>query len=119
MSMTIAENENRDLFLTADGNLAFLTDAPGDAVATALIVKSRVEAQRGEMKYATDQGLPTRQTVWDTFNPKQYEAAWRLIALATPNVTGIQSFNMFRDGNTLFYSAVITTIFGTAQVGAQ
>lgn len=117
--MTIAENDNRDMFVDSNGNLAFVTDVQGDPVATALVLKSRVEAQRGEMKYATDQGMPTRATAWDTFNPKQYEAAWRLIALATPGVTAIQSFNMYRDANTLNYAAVMTTIYGTGTVSTQ
>lgn len=119
MSITIAENANRDIFTDSNGNLAFFTDVQGDPVATALILKSRVEAQRGEMKYAKDQGMPTRAVAWDAFNPKQYEAAWNAIALATPNVTGVQSFSMARNANTLNYAAVVTTIYGTGTVSTQ
>lgn len=119
MTMTIAENANRDLYCDSNGNLAFISDVTGSPVATAQILKSRVEAQRGEMIYATDQGMPTRATAWDTFNPKQYEAAWRAIALATPNVNAVQSFDMYKSGNTLNYAASIQTTYGTGTVSAQ
>lgn len=117
--MTIDENGNRDIYCDSDGNLAFVTDVQGSPVATALILKSRVEAQRGEMIYATDQGMPTRATAWDTFNPKQFEAAWYAIALATQNVASVRSFDMYQAGNTLNYAAVIQTTYGTASVSSQ
>lgn len=119
MSLTLDETATRDMFADGDGNLAFALDVPGAANATSLILKARVEAQRNEMRYAMNQGMPTRATAWDTFNPKQYEAAWRAIALATENVTGVTEFDMYRDGDTLNYSATITTTFGTSTVGAQ
>jgi hypothetical protein len=109
MTTTIAEDENRDLYLGADGNIAFLTAAP----CVAQLTKSRVESQRGEMMYAADQGMPTRATAWDTFNPKQFEAAARSIITATPDVTGIESFTMQKQDNDLSYQATINTIYGT------
>jgi hypothetical protein len=115
MPTVIAENENRDMFRGSDGNIAMLSGV--DAVAQ--LAKSRMEAQRGEMKYAANSGMPTRATAWDTFNPKQFDAAARSILLGTPGVTGVQSFEMFRDGNDLNYTAVITTIYGTATVTSQ
>lgn len=118
MSTTIAENSNRDLFIGDDGNVAFLTDVTGNPVATALLTKSRVESQRGEMMYAKDQGMPTRATAWDTFNPKQFEAAARSIITATPNVTGVSSFTLSQNpqnANELDYDAQINTTFGTSQ----
>jgi hypothetical protein len=119
MSLTLDETATRDLFADGAGNLAFALDVPGAANATSLILKARVEAQRNEMRYAIDQGMPTRTTAWDTFNPKQYEAAWRAIALATENVTGVAEFDMHLDDNTLNYAATITTTFGTGTVSAQ
>lgn len=119
MTTTIAENANRDWYAGSDGNLVFIADAADNAIATAQLCKSRIEAQRGEMKYSKDQGMPTRATAWDQFNPKQFEAAARSIILATPNVTAIQSFTMFRNGNELDYTAVIQTIYGTATVSSK
>ena len=114
MFIVFAENANRDTYIDpATGDQAILTGA--DAVAQ--LCKSRIEAQRGEMVYATDQGMPMRSTAFDTFNPHQFEAAARTIILGTQHVTGIESFSMYRDGNTLNYSAVITTAFGSTTVG--
>jgi hypothetical protein len=119
MSTTIAENANRDMYLGDDGNVAFLTDVAGTPICTAQLTKSRVESQRGEMMYAADQGMPTRATAWDTFNPKQFEAAARSIMNRTANVTGVSSFALTQDGNELDYTAEITTTFGTATVTSQ
>lgn len=112
MTVTVAENQNRDIYLDSSRNIALFVSAR----AIAQLTKSRVEAQRGEMKYAANQGLPARQTAWDVFNPKQFEAAVRSIILSTPDVTGIQSFALIKDGNKLQYTAVIETIYGTASL---
>lgn len=117
MSKVFAENANRDPYIDpSTGDLAMLTDTIGNPVATAQICKSRIEAQRGEMKYATDQGMPTMQTAFESFNPHQFEAAARTIILGTPNVKSISSFSMYRDGNTLNYSTVIETTYGTTTI---
>ena len=68
------------------------------------------------MIYAADSGMPTMATAFNTFNPKQFEAAARTIILATPDVTAVQSFTMYRDGNVLNYAAAITTIYGQATI---
>jgi hypothetical protein len=108
MLMVFAENENRDPYIDPEtGDQAVLFGAP----AVAQLCKSRVEAQRNEMKYAADQGMPTFQTAFNTFNPQQFEAAARTIILATTDVTGIESFSMYQDGNTLYYTAVITSVY--------
>lgn len=117
MSKVFAENANRDPYIDpSTGDLAMLTDTIGNPVATAQICKSRIEAQRGEMKYAADQGMPTMATAFESFNPHQFEAAARTIILATPNVKSISSFSMYRDGNALYYSTVIETTYGTATI---
>lgn len=117
MSKVIAENANRDVYIDpTTGDIAILSDVVGNPAATAQLCKSRVEAQRGEMKYATDQGMPTKATAFDTFNPHQFEAAVRMIILDTPNVVSISSFSMYRDGDTLYYSTTIETTYGTATI---
>lgn len=114
MLIVFAENTNRDVYIDpATGDLAVLTGA----AAVAQLCKSRIEAQRGEMVYAMNQGMPTRATAFDTFNPHQFEAAARTIIQGTPYVTGIESFTMYRDGNTLNYSASITTTYGSTTIG--
>lgn len=114
MLIVFAEDENGDMYIDpATGDQAILTGA----AAVAQLCKSRIEAQRGEMRYAADQGMPTRATAFDTFNPHQFEAAARTIILGTTDVTGIESFSMYRDGNTLNYTAVITTNYGSTTIG--
>ena len=113
MTTTFAENANRDLYLDASGNIAIFTAA--DAVGQ--LCKSRIESQRGEMIYAANAGMPTFATVFNTFNPAQFEAAARTIILGTSSdVTGVQSFDMHTDSNVLFYTAVITTIYGSTTI---
>jgi hypothetical protein len=113
MTLVFAENANRDIYIDpTTGDLAVLTGA----AATAQLCKSRIEAQRKEMKYAADQGMPTMDTAFNTFNPHQFEAAARAIILATPNVTSIQSFDMYQNGGTLNYSIVIQSSDGTATI---
>lgn len=114
MLIVFAEDENGDTYIDPDtGDQAILTGA--DAVGQ--LCKSRIEAQRGEMRYAADQGMPTRATAFDTFNPHQFEAAARAIILGTTDVTGIESFSMYQNANTLYYTAVITTNYGTTTIG--
>ncbi len=120
MSTTIAENANRDLYLGTDGNIAFLTDVTGNPIATAQLTKGRMESQQGEMIYATADGMPTRETAWDNYNTKQFEAAARSIIVNTPEVTGVASFTMNTDTeNTLTYDAQINTTYGTTTVSTQ
>jgi hypothetical protein len=117
MTIIFAENANNDPYIDpTTGDLAVLTDAPGNPAATAQLCKSRIEAQRKEMKYAMDQGMPMMDTAFNTFNPHQFEAAARTILMNTPNVTAVSSFNMYQDGNTLRYSATIDTTFGSAKI---
>lgn len=110
--LTFAENENRDLFLGPDGNLAMTSQID----ATALLCKSRIEAQRNEMIYAMNEGMPTRDTAWDRFNPNAFVAAARTILLATPGVVRVISFVLQHVENDLSYTAVILTDYGITTI---
>ena len=113
MLTIFAENENRDPYIDpTTGDLAVLTGA----AAVGQLCKSRMEAQRYEMIYAMNQGMPTRAVAWDTFNPQQFEAAARLILLDTVDVVSVESFSMSNDDNTLAYTAVIQTIYGQTTI---
>lgn len=109
----IAENANRDMFLDpATGDLAIYTGAQ----AVGQLAKCRIEAQRNEMVYAADSGMPMMETAFNNFNPAQFEAAARLIILDTPGVTAIESFSMYSNNNVLNYAAVIETICGSTTI---
>ena len=108
MLMLFAENENRDPFIDPEtGDMAIVTGA----AAVAQLSKSRVEAQRNEMKYANNEGMPMFLTAFNQLNPSQFEAAARTIILATTDVTGIESFTMSSVDGVLSYTAVITTVY--------
>jgi hypothetical protein len=110
--ITFGGNDNNDLYIGADGNLVMLSevDACADCCSTA------VKAQRNEMIYDMDNGMPTRQTAWDDFNPAQFEAAARAIILGITGVTDIQSFVITVTANELSYTAEILTIYSSNSV---
>lgn len=107
MTTTIAENANNDMYLGSDGNIAFVSGV----YAVAQLSASRVEAQRGEMIYALDEGMPTRETAWDVFNPAAFIAAARAIITDTPDVTAVPTFVLQQTDNDLTYTATIQTIY--------
>lgn len=111
---TIGENSNNDIYLGNDGNIVILSDAQ----ALAQICKSRVEAQRGEMKYNQKGGMPTRLVAFDTFNPAQFEAAFKSIIMATSSdILSIPTFSLTFKDNVLSYSAKIETSYGSGTLG--
>lgn len=112
MTQTLASDERNDLVLDRIGRILILSDAP----AVAANCRSAVQAQRGEMQFAADKGLPTFATAWNRYNPVQFEAAARVIIRAVPGVLSIESFTVRRQGEVLGYTAVIRTVYGGAVV---
>lgn len=113
-TLSIALN-NHSLFLDAAGNLALTSnlDACLQDCETAML------AQRSEMIYAMDEGVPYRQTSWDQYRPAQFEAAARTSLLAVNGVVRIRSFTFSFSGNTLSYSATIETEWGIGGISSE
>lgn len=109
---SLAINSVNDIFLARDGRLAIVTDA--DAVGQNC--KTAMQAQRFEMVYRYNDGMPTRQTAFDRFNPAQFEASARAVIMAVEGVESIQSFEVDKVGNSVVYSAAIQTIYGPTVV---
>ena len=109
---SLAANENNDIFLDADNNIAQVTGIRAVAQNCATAMK----AQFGEMIYAADKGLPTLQTVWDDFDGERFEAASRATLGEVPGVVFIRSFEYAQVGDVLTYSATIETIYGVTEV---
>lgn len=109
---TFGVNRDNDLFISGSGLLALSVDI--QAVAEG--AKQAMQAQLGEMLYAADRGIPTLATVWDRYNPVQFEAAARQTLLLVPNVTGVPVFTARREGDVLRYEATIQTLFGDVSV---
>ena len=56
----LGENSSKDLFVGASNQLVVRTGI----AATLQACASAIEAQRGEMQYATTRGIPTSSTLW-------------------------------------------------------
>lgn len=113
MTRTLAHSlETMDLVLDREGNIAIVSDLE----AVAANCQTAVQAQRGEMMFEADKGMPTFATAWNDYNPVQFEAAARTIIQAVPGVLSVGSFAILRVGEALRYTAVIRTVYGETQV---
>lgn len=100
---------NGDIYLDTSGNLAIVSgiQACEQNCQTAML------AMQGEMMYAMENGMPYAQTAWDNYDPDMFEAAARLVLNAVQDVVSVISFTQQLNGNSLSYTAVIQTIYGT------
>lgn len=111
MTKMIAVNDQNDLYIGPDGNLALVFDI--EAVKQAC--EHAVKAILNEMIYNSNNGVPYFETIWrlgGSPNLSQYEAAVRATILAVDGVTGIQELDISINNNQLSYSATINTIYG-------
>lgn len=116
MTKTVAVDQNNDIYLDSNGNLAIATGL------TAVMQACQQAAQTlyGEMVLQIDQGIPYFQVVFvGTPNIAQFEAALRSAWLEVNGVTQVASVTIIQTGtnaveplNTLGYTAVIDTIYG-------
>ena len=109
MTRTIAIFPNtNDVYRNISGDLKIVMRLE----AVAYLCKTAMQAQRGEMVLAADQGMPTFETAWDTYNPAQFEAAARTVLTAIPDVLAVETFSVERQGEVLRYTATIRTVYG-------
>jgi len=112
-AQTLAVNEQNDLYLDSAGNIAVIYDLAGTLQACAHATKTIL----GEMLLAVNEGIPNFQTVWvGVPNLQQFEASIRSAILKVVGVVEIVSFIMEQNAETLDYSVVIRTIYGTGSV---
>lgn len=115
MSKCFSVDENMDLYIGKDGNLAISLNL----FSVMQACQHAAQAQLGEMVLAIDQGVPNFQTIWqDTTNVAQFEAYVRSAILSVPGVTGIDEFTVVVADNILSYSATIVTIYGREVLNA-
>ncbi len=114
MTRTLASNAANDLIVDALDSLSVLTGL----TAVAADCRSAMQAQLGEMVYAQDRGIPTLATIWNQYNPAQFEAAGRRALLRIADVTGVESIAVVRDSGVVRYTATIRTIYGETVVNA-
>lgn len=109
VNLSIALNAINDIFVGADGNLAFVSgvDAVKQDCACAL------KAQRGEMLFNTDEGMPTFDDVWLSHNFIKWEAVGRATLAGINGVVRVISFSTSVAGDVFKYTAVIETIYSS------
>lgn len=110
MTTVFAVDARNDLYLATDGRLALSTGLASVMQACAQAAKT----QLGEMIYATADGLPNFATVWGG-QPSlpQFEAYLRRTLRAVEGVTDVTDIQTRVANNTLSYSAVIQTVYGS------
>lgn len=109
MMRTFKENQNRDIFMDEQNQIPLESDI--NAVSQSS--KSAIEAQRGEMIYAQDDGMPLDSVIWSgTPSLQQFEFFARQEFLKVPNVTEVSEFNAEIEEDVVTYTATIKTTFG-------
>lgn len=121
MTQTLAANVNNniqgvapgDIYLDAQGNIAVVYNQEAVLQACAQAAQTVL----GEMIYNTTSGIPFFEAVWiGVPNIQQYNASLRSAFLAVGGgglVTEVISLFTSQNGDVLYYSAIIRTIYGT------
>lgn len=116
MTIQIGVNDNNDIYLDSLGNLAMVTDR----TACMQAAQQAAQAQRGEMQYHLNRGVPTLQTVWSGHpSAAQLRASIRQELLLTTDVTGVPALNVQLIGEDAVYTAEITTVFGPGVIDGE
>lgn len=111
-TLSIDLNDQHTPYLDAAGNLAMISNHQ----ACLQNCQTAMLAQRAEMYYAMDEGIPYRQTSWDRYRPAQFEAATRVAILSVPGVIRIESFSFGFTDNRFHYTATIVTNWGKGEI---
>ena len=110
---TLNVNADNDLVLNELGYLSFATDI--DAVL--LTARQYASTLIGEMIHAADEGIPYFVVAFGPSpNIAQFEAGLRRRLLQCPGVIRIDELTAQQVGDTLGYTATITTEFGQGTV---
>lgn len=109
MTLTIAVNDNNDIFINNDGNIPLSTGIQA-------VLETCMQAARtllGEMVLDTPGGLPDFQAIWvGVPNVALFEAYLRANILAVSGVVDIVNLTISIQKNVLSYTIVILTEFG-------
>jgi hypothetical protein len=111
MIKTLAVNENNDIYIGDDGNLAIAEGI--DAVK--ILCAQAVKVLRDEMVLHVDKGMPNFQLIWNGApNIAQYEALLRKTLLNVQGVVKVSELSVNYENNILKYTANIETIYGVS-----
>ena len=107
---TLAVNANNDIFVDAEGNISIAFNLQAILQQCAQAGKTLL----GEMVFNINQGIPYFESVWiGTPNIEQYTASLRRSFLSITGVLEVVSLITSQINNTLSYTAVIRTIYGS------
>jgi hypothetical protein len=113
MSTMFAVDQNNDLYIGENGNLAIVTGIEAVLQDCAHVAK----AQLGEMVLAIDEGIPNMETVWrGSANIPQFEAYLRAALLSVDGVEEVSELETNVVNNVLSYAVTIQTIYGQGQL---
>lgn len=113
MPLTVAENENNDMFLGPDGNIVMYDGIQ----AVAQLCKAAAETLLGEMIFDTATGIPYFEEVFTgVVNFSRFEASLRTNLSAIDGVMAIENIELNLNSGIFSYSVVIVTIYGFTQI---
>lgn len=107
--LTIATDENNDIYLDEFGNLAVLTGIE----AVAQVCRNKILTAYGELVYDTTAGIPYFETIFnDPPNIELFQNAVVEDLETMEDVVAVKSFEYSVNTDVLSYAAVIQTIYG-------
>lgn len=113
MTTQLAVNGENDIYIDAMGNLALAFNLE----AALQGCQQAAQAQRGEMQYHVDRGVPNLQTLWSGApSVAQFRAALRRELQLCTDVIDVPTLNATLVGESAVYTADIRTVFGTGVV---
>ena len=115
MTIQIGVNADNDIYLDTLGNLVMVQGLP----ACMQGAQQAAQAQRGEMQYHLDRGVPNKQVIWSGHaSAAQLRAAIRQELLLATDVVGVPALNVQLQGEAAVYEAQIKTIYGPGAINA-
>lgn len=109
---SLALNGQHNLFLDDSGNIATVTGLE----ACLQNCKTALLAQKNEMIYSMDEGIPTRATLWDQYLPSQFHTAAVATLDKVPGVLRVEAFDVSRNEDEFIYHATIKTEWGIGEI---
>ena len=113
MSQLFAVNDDNDIYTLANGQVAMVEGIE----AVAQNCEQAMKAQYGEMIYDKTGGVDYQRTIFaSSGNVVGFTSSARTALLKVPDVTSIQSFRVYIDGDVAKYQVVIVTPFGATSL---
>lgn len=116
MTTQIAVNSDNDIYIDSVGDLVIT----GGLEACMQGAQQAAQAQRGEMQYHLNRGVPNMRVVWSGHpSAAQLRAAIRAEILLATDVTGVPALNVALRGEAAEYAAQVTSNFGTGTINGN